>query len=45
MYEPVPDHGYSRTSSTDRDREIDTVILPIAVFVGAVMLVVCLLGG
>jgi hypothetical protein len=45
MSEPVPDHAYSRTLSTDRDREIDTVILPIAVFVGAVMLVVCFLEG
>jgi hypothetical protein len=45
MYEPVPDHAYSRPLPTDRDREIDTVILPIAVFVGAAMLVVCFLGG
>jgi hypothetical protein len=45
MYEPVPDHAYSRPSSTDQDREIDNVVLPIAVFGGAVMLVVCFLGG
>jgi hypothetical protein len=45
MYERVPSHAYPQASPPDRDREIDTVILPVAVFVGAAMLVVCFLGG